>query len=224
MLLYIVAIYNTQMEKTLPFRLAERLKRDFEMTCAEDDQAASQVLRQLVRAYVDDQFDKRCATVTLRLAQGSGPVNDLRTGALVSPDWPEDLKALKRKYHLLDAFERLHPEVAIMPYAEREEVKRHGHELKARGRAAGDLAAQVEGYERIMRAHFARSAESSLDVSSPFSYLDHPGYDEFARHYVAADLEQRNESTELLRALQARWPSPPGRVRVKGSYWRLQDS
>lgn len=208
------------MEKTLPFRLPEQLKRDLELTCAAEDRTAAQVLRQLVRGFIDDSFDKRCAHMSLRLEDPSSAVTrDLRTGGSICPNEPEDVHTLKRIYFLLDAFERLHPEVAIMPYAEREDIKQRGRELQARGHAAGDLAAQLEGYGQVMRAHFARSAEASLDPASPYSYLDHPGYDEFARHYVAWDARQ-GDQPQLLRALQARWPAPAGALRVQGSYWR----
>lgn len=203
-------------QASILLKVDSQIKKQFELACAKDDITVAQALRQAMRRYVEDQVAKECARISLRvIPDDGGTMVDVRTGGLFSATEQADVDNLKRQYRLMDAFERLHPEVPLLPYNEREKLKQEGHTQ----RHAATLPERAEGYEKILRAHYARSAMDWLDTTDPFSYLGHPGYVEFARHYVAHDLAQGRLEEDLAGEMQRRFGPPEGPVKVYGSYW-----
>ena len=200
-------------------KVDSRLKLDFEMAARKQDTTATQALRHLMRRYIDEYVERQCARITLRgRALAGGVRTDERTGAMFSPNDADEVSNIKRTYRLMDEFERLHPEVPLQKYDEREELKERGRVMLNAAQAR--LEDRVQGHELVMQAHFMRSAWDFLDPSQAFSYLDHPGYAEYVRHYVAWDVSEGLLAPDLAQELQRRHPAPEGPVMVKGSYWR----
>ncbi len=203
---------------SLLLKVDPKLKSEFELACLARDFTATQALRQLMRRYVEEFVEAQCARITLRAVGEDGICTDERTGGMFCSSEPGDLVTMKRTYRLWDEFERRHPEVPLVTYAEREAMKKRGRALLTAPQAS--LDDRLNGYELVMRAHFTRSAAGALEPSEAFSYLDHPGYAEYASHSVACDLSENRVALDLAEALQRRYPAPAGPVMVKDSYWR----
>lgn len=204
--------------ESILIKVDSNLKLDFEKAARAQDTTPTQALRHLMRRYVDEYVERQCARITLTAKAEGGVLTDERTGAMFSPDDADELATIKRTYRLLDEFAHLHPEVPLQKYDEREELKERGRAML--NASVASLEERVEGYELVMQAHFMRSAWDFLDPSRAFSYLEHPGYAEFARHYVAHDVAAGLVEGNLALELQRHHPAPEGPVMVKGSYWR----
>ena len=208
-------------EATITLRVATRLKRDFDLSCENADTNSSNALRRFMREFVSNEFDKKCKKI--RLDEGlekSSVHTDARTGMLFSPTEAEDVKAVKRTIALLDAFENRHA-VRIMKYSDREAAKAAGRQEACDPNMS--LTQKVLGAEKVIQAHFSRSVMDSLNTDEPFSYLDHPGFEEYAQHYIASDYPSTaHYDRDVVEALHTKYPPPQTELRIrKGtSYWK----
>jgi hypothetical protein len=115
----------------------------------------------------------------------SGVTPDPICGMTYDPRRAPERAIARRLIALRGLFERLHPEVPLWPHAERERLKREAW------RVVHDrsllLAQRIEGARDVMRAHFARSAWATMHAYSPLSFVLHPGFEEYSRHYLHSE-------------------------------------
>lgn len=202
---------GTGKEGKIITRVPEDLKNAFDWACDVADQTGSQVLRRAMRDLVSEVFDRVTSSIAL-----DGSVPDSRTGILYDPKDEGDVRLVKRTIYLQKKFMELHPEVPLVPYAEREAMK------KAARKVLHDEFMPVKEREEallnLIKAHYIRSAESFLSTDDPLSYTRHPGFDEYVKHYLHAGSVP--ESAAIEKALQKRYPlKGPSTMKPGSSYW-----
>jgi hypothetical protein len=201
--------------KQIPIKVDEKLKAQFEWACAHADTTTSQQIRKHMRDFVNEIFDKSASSIIL---DGSNP--NTITGGMYNPRDENDILTVKRTIWLMRQFEALHPEVRLLPYDEREQIKAAANSRIADVSLA--MEDRVAAYTDLMRAHFMRSAMDSLREDDPISYQNHPGFDEYARHYVrAADANNMEVANiPLFDALAKKYPlQGPSCITPGSSYW-----
>ena len=202
-------------KQIIPVKVDPALKTDFEWTCELIDSNVSQELRKLMRGLIKKEHDKALEGIVL-----SGETPDPVSGYNYDPRAAEDIRTVKRMIWLMRQFERLHPGEKLMPFQVREDRKRVANCIACDTNKTPQERA--EGYLNVIRTYFSRSVMATLIERDPRSYRDHPGFETYVAHYLAAkkqgaaDLEHQ-ESIDLL---SQRYPLSE-RLQIKGgsSYW-----
>jgi hypothetical protein len=97
---------------------------------------------------------------------------------------PDRIQAARR-FVQRQLFEKLHPGPHLLNYRQREAKKRAAWSII--GNAALPLPDRIESALQVIAMHFARSVWSALSDGDPLAFLRHPGFREYARHYLHAD-------------------------------------
>lgn len=176
---YILRIYLRKFfmsDTSMVLRVDHQLKHDFEWACEQTDKTASQALRSYMRKFIDEVMAKKASKMVIETSNSDG------AQFVYNKNDPEEVLAIKKKIFLCREFEKFHPSVPLEDYVVRERLKQkaystlHNQDLSASVRA--DAAVD------LIKAHFMASARGSINPDRPTSIKLHPGFDEYAKHYI----------------------------------------
>lgn len=185
-------------ETSMVLRVDQQLKADFEWACNHADTTASQALRRYMRKFVDEEMNKKAAVLVIEPSPAGG------AQFVYNQNDAEEVLMIKRKLLLFQEFEKLHPTVPLMDYPEREKLKEkawsvlHDQTLPTSDRAN----AAVD----ILKAHFMGSARGRINPEHPSSIKLHPGFDEYAKHYLRGVSLAKSFPDEVYEELLHRYP------------------
>ncbi|MCG8996630.1 hypothetical protein LH435_04775 [Laribacter hongkongensis] len=153
----------------------------------------------MVRRFISEQMQ----SITL-----SGNSPDPLSGISYDPGNRADCLYVKRAIAQRQLFMTLHPGAPLINYPEREALKNkasvmvRNHDLP--------LPTRCEWAEQWIAAYFARSVTGSLSADDPLSFVCHPGFREYASHYLHADPAETSlrYGAEVAGVLLARYPAP----------------
>lgn len=171
--------------------------------------------REVLGIFAESEMRRLAETVEL-----SGQVPDPVCDLSYIPSRSEDRMRVRRTIALRQMFGRLHPSVPLWPYRAREYVKHLAWRVVHD--PAASLERRLEAALRIVRAHFARSASATLRTEEPLSFVAHPGFDEYARHYLHADPSDtiRRFGENVGKELMTRFTRPDKlRIGPGKTYW-----
>ncbi|PHV09320.1 hypothetical protein CSQ96_02200 [Janthinobacterium sp. BJB412] len=179
-------------------RVDPELKQDFDWACGMADNTASQVLRKCMRDFVTKLMEQKASQVVIDESDDNGPQ------FLYDKADTAEVLNIKKKIFLCREFEKLHPEVALADYNERERIKREAHGIVHNRDLT--VTKRTDAAVDILKAHYQRSAQSSLSPDSPSSINRHPGFSEYAKHYVKSVSLAKTFGDDVYGELVRRFP------------------
>lgn len=179
-------------------RVDAELKQNFEWACSAADNTGSQVLRKFMRDFVTKRMAQEASKVVIEEPAVDG------AQFLYNKDDPAEVLTIKKKIFLRREFEKLHPEVPLTDYNEREAIKREAYSVVHN--EALPLTTRTDAAVSIIKAHFQRSAQGSLDTDSPSSINRHPGFPEYVKHYVKSVSLAKSFGDDVYDELVRRFP------------------
>ncbi|MDR5777706.1 MULTISPECIES: hypothetical protein [unclassified Caballeronia] len=192
---------------------AEQLRRALAAFNIPDD---FELTPKAVRAVAEREVRKLIRSVKLS-GQSPDPTCDFH----YAPERAADRVTVRRMIVMHQLFERLHPGVPLWPLAEREEIKHLAWRVVHNPDASFEQ--RLDAALRVMKTHYARSVRSTLRTHSPLSFAVHPGFDEYARHYIHSDPTDivRRFGEKITQELLALYTRPdPVRIGPGSTYWR----
>jgi hypothetical protein len=152
---------------------------------------------------------------------GPGTAHDPVTGLVYDPADRADCRQVRTLNALYELFEARQPGISLLTHLPQEKCKEHGWALVLD--SSLPLVARIGGAHAVIESHYARSASASLSCDDPLSFTWHPGYDEYAAHYLHASPEHWRESfgAAVFDALTVIYPAPLGAIRLAAgqTYW-----
>jgi predicted transcriptional regulator len=179
-------------------RVDPELKQNFDWACSVADNTASQLLRKYMRDFVTMQMTKEASQVVIEESDADG------AQFLYDKNDAAEVLNIKKKIFLCREFEKLHPEVPLADYNERERIKREAHGVVLNRDLS--VAKRTDAAVGIIKAHYQRSAQSSLNPDSPSSINRHPGFSEYAKHYVKSVSLAKTFGDDVYDELVRRFP------------------
>lgn len=179
-------------------RVDPELKQNFDWACSVADNTASQVLRKYMRDFITKMMEQEASQVVIEEPGDDGPQ------FLYNKDDAAEVLNVKKKIFLCREFEKLHPEVPLADYNERERMKRKANDVVHNRDLS--VAKRTDAAVDIIKAHYQRSAQSSLNTDSPSTIKHHPGFAEYAKHYVKSVSLAKTFGDDVYDELVRRFP------------------
>lgn len=179
-------------------RVDPELKQNFEWACGVADNTASQVLRKYMRDFIAKQMEQEASQVVIKVSDADGPQ------FLYDKTDAKEVLTIKKTIFLCHEFERLHPEVPLADYDDREKIKQDAYVVIHN--KALPVTKRTDAAVDIIKAHYQRSAQSSLNPDSPISIKHHPGFVEYASHYVKSVSLAKTFGDDVYDELVQRFP------------------